>query len=50
MPSTRWQPTLLIRATIVLHVLALFFLIAEPGQWRWALGVVIANHALLTLV
>lgn len=50
MCKTRWQPTLLIRATIVLHVLALFFLIAEPGQWRWALGVVIANHALLTLV
>lgn len=50
MHSARWQPTLLVRATIVLHVLALVAVIAEPGQWRWALGVVLANHALLTLV
>ena len=50
MRSARWQPTLLIRATIVLHVLALVLVIAEPGQWRWALGAVLANHALLTLL
>ncbi|MHB9100916.1 MAG: polysaccharide deacetylase family protein [Sulfuricella sp.] len=50
MPSTRWQPTLLIRATLVLHVLALIVVIAQPGQWRWALGTVLANHALLTLL
>lgn len=50
MRSASWQPTLLIRATIVLHVLALVAVIAEPGQWRWALGVVLANHALLTLI
>jgi hypothetical protein len=42
-----WQPTLLIRATLVLHALALAFLIAAPGQWRWALAAVLANHALL---
>jgi len=50
MRSARWQPTLLIRATIVLHVLALVAVIAEPGQWRWALCAVLANHALLTLL
>lgn len=50
MRSASWQPTLLIRATIVLHVLALVAVIAEPGQWRWALGTLIANHALLTLI
>lgn len=50
MHSARWQPALLIRATIVLHVLALVAVIAEPGQWRWALGAVLANHALLTLL
>ncbi|HUW29346.1 MAG TPA: polysaccharide deacetylase family protein [Sulfuriferula sp.] len=50
MRNSRWQPTLLIRATIVLHVLALLIVIAEPGQWRWVLGAVLANHALLTLV
>lgn len=45
-----WQPTLLVRTTIALHVLALIFVIAEPGQWRWALAAVLANHALLTIV
>ena len=50
MRSARWQPTLLIRASIVLHVLTLVAVIAEPGQWRWALGTVLANHALLTLL
>jgi peptidoglycan/xylan/chitin deacetylase (PgdA/CDA1 family) len=50
MRNSRWQPTLLIRTSIVLHLLALIVVIAEPGQWRWALGAVLANHALLTLV
>ena len=50
MRSARWQPTLLIRATLVLHVLALVAVIAEPAQWRWALGAVLANHALLVLL
>ncbi len=50
MPSAPWQPTLLIRASLMLHVLALAAMIAAPGQWRWALGAVLANHALLTLL
>lgn len=50
MRSARWQPPLLIRATLVLHVLALVLVIVEPGQWRWVLGAVLANHALLALV
>lgn len=49
MPDTRWQPTLLIRASIALHVLALPVLIAEPGLWRWVLGAVLANHVLLAM-
>lgn len=44
------RPTPLIRATIVLHLLAAIAVIAEPGQWRWALGAVLANHTLLMLV
>ena len=49
MRNTHWQPTLLIRASIALHLLAVIAIIAEPGQWRWALGAVLANHALLIL-
>jgi peptidoglycan/xylan/chitin deacetylase (PgdA/CDA1 family) len=40
----------LIRATIALHGLALLTVIAEPAQWRWVLGAVVANHLLLTAV
>ncbi len=49
MTNRSWQPTLLIRATLLLHVSALIFLVAEPLQWRWALGAVFANHLLLML-
>ncbi len=48
--KSRWRPTLLIRASIVLHLLALVAVIAAPGQWHWALGAVLANHTLLTVV
>jgi peptidoglycan-N-acetylglucosamine deacetylase len=44
-----WQPSLFIRASLVLHVLAVIAVVAEPGQWRWALAAVLANQAVLTL-
>ncbi len=50
MPSKVWQPTLLIHASIVLHGLALLLVIAAPGQWRWALAAVLANHLWLMLL
>lgn len=50
MRNARWRPTLLIRASIAVHLLALVLVIAVPGQWRWALGVVLANQIVLTLV
>ena len=50
MRNSRWRPTLLSRTSIVLHVLALIVVIAEPGQWRWALGAVLVNHALFLLL
>ncbi|MBE0622659.1 MAG: polysaccharide deacetylase family protein [Burkholderiales bacterium] len=50
MPDSRWQPAPLIRASIALHLLALIAVIVEPAQWRWALGVVLADHVLLVLV
>ena len=50
MPDSRWHPTLLIRASILLHALALLAVIAAPGQWPWALGAVVINQLLLTAV
>ena len=50
MRNSRWHPTLLIRASIVLHLLAVIVLVVYSAQWRWALGAVLANHALLTLL
>lgn len=49
MADSRWRPTLLIRASIALHLLALAVVIAGPGQWRWALGGVLVNQTLLAL-
>jgi peptidoglycan/xylan/chitin deacetylase (PgdA/CDA1 family) len=50
MRDPAWRPTLLIRASVVLHGLALVAVIAEPAQWRWALGAVVINHLVLTAV
>ena len=50
MRDSAWQPTLLIRASIALHGLALVAVIAEPAQWVWVLGAVVVNHLLLTAV
>jgi peptidoglycan-N-acetylglucosamine deacetylase len=50
MRDPRWQLRLLIRASMALHLLAVIVLIAEPGQWPWALGVVAANHTLLAVL
>jgi peptidoglycan/xylan/chitin deacetylase (PgdA/CDA1 family) len=47
MRSPGWQATPLIRASVVLHVLALVAVIAVPGQWPWALGAVLLNHLLI---
>lgn len=50
MRDSTWQPAPLIRASVALHGLALVAVIAEPAQWRWALGAVVINHLLLTAV
>lgn len=42
-----WKPTLLIRASLVLHVAALMLFIVVPAQWRWTLGAVVLDHVLL---
>lgn len=50
MSKPRWQPTLLIRATVVLHVMVLVALIIMPTQWRWLLAIIIANHLVITAI
>jgi peptidoglycan-N-acetylglucosamine deacetylase len=49
MNNARWQPTLLIRASIVLHMMALGGVLLAPGQWRWAMWALLANHAIIGL-
>ena len=48
--SGRWQPTLLLRASVIVHIGALFALLLAPAEWRWVLAAVLANHALLAAV
>jgi peptidoglycan/xylan/chitin deacetylase (PgdA/CDA1 family) len=48
--DSSWQPSLLIRASVVLHALAWVAVVVEPAQWRWALGAVLINHLVLTAV
>lgn len=50
MPSVRRRPTLFIRASILLHGLALLAVVVVPGQWPWALGAVLVNHLLLAAI
>ncbi|UPY37596.1 polysaccharide deacetylase family protein [Sediminicoccus sp. KRV36] len=48
--STNWRPRPLILGSILLHAAALGVLALAPQAWPWALGGVLANHALLTLL
>ena len=47
-PAARWRPSPLIGASIGLHAAALVTVLARPGEWPWALGAVLSDHALLT--
>ena len=50
MTETRWRPTVLIRATLWLHGLAVPLWVVFPMQWRWMLAALVANHLVLMLV
>jgi peptidoglycan/xylan/chitin deacetylase (PgdA/CDA1 family) len=50
MPSSRWRPSALIHASVALHLATLAAVIAVPSLWAWALGLILANHGLLTLI
>jgi len=44
----RWVPTPLLGGSLALHAIAFASVIVRPRLWPWALGAVVANHALLT--
>jgi peptidoglycan-N-acetylglucosamine deacetylase len=48
--SACWRATALVRLSVLLHIAALIAIIAMPALWQWALGAVVANHAVLTAV
>ena len=48
--SSRWRPSPVILASGVLHVVAFALILAQPHAWTWALGAIVANHALLTAI
>lgn len=50
MPSARPRLTLFVRASLLLHVLALLAVLAYPGQWPWALWAVLVNHLLIAAI
>jgi peptidoglycan/xylan/chitin deacetylase (PgdA/CDA1 family) len=47
-PSGHWRPSLLLRASALLHAAALLVTLLRPHWWPWTLGAVIADHLLLT--
>lgn len=47
---TPWHPTPLLAFSILLHIAAVTAILVNPALWRWAIGAVVANHALLTAI
>ena len=43
-----WKPTPAIHATLAIHAGAAVGCLIEPAIWPWALGALVANHALIT--
>ncbi|MBS0612836.1 MAG: polysaccharide deacetylase family protein [Proteobacteria bacterium] len=46
--SLRWRPAPALPASALLHAGAALYAAARPGNWPWALGAVVVNHAVLT--
>ncbi|HWW19941.1 MAG TPA: polysaccharide deacetylase family protein [Steroidobacteraceae bacterium] len=44
----RWRASLLLRASVGLHIGAALLTVIRPHWWPWTLSAVIANHLLLT--
>lgn len=43
-----WKPTPFLKGSAVLHGAALVSAVSVPAVWPWALGALLANHALIT--
>lgn len=48
--ALRWRPTLFVRLSVAVHVLCLAVFVAAPDSWRWLLAVLLANHALISVI
>ena len=48
--AASWHATGLVRASVFIHVIALFAVLLAPAEWRWALAAVFVNHVLLGAV
>ena len=46
--SRSWTPSPALKASALLHAGAAIGAVAAPALWPWALGAVVANHALIT--
>lgn len=44
----RWQPAFALQASFALHAAAAILLLIRPHLWPWVLGVIIADHLVLT--
>ncbi len=45
----RWRPSPLVWGSLVLHVAAIAGVLLRPSLWPWAIGAVLANHAVLSV-
>lgn len=50
MVDSHWRPTLLIRATLLLHGVAAVVLLVSPMSWRLVLAGLFVNHLILMLL
>ena len=48
--APRWRPAPLVLASVAVHLAALALAVIEPDHWMWAVGAIVANHALLTTI
>jgi peptidoglycan/xylan/chitin deacetylase (PgdA/CDA1 family) len=48
LPARTWRPSLLISASVAVHVAAAGLAVLRPQAWPWALGAVAGDHLALT--